>query len=149
MLDGNITIDSCNDIGGCRSIVLIDGYSVPSREADNGHLYVDLVHRGNGPLPHCGSIFVVWTSDGYYCIYSKNCNDLWNLASCYHHAMIHMVPLFVCDNKWTLIHDCASKIMASICDKYCCYKEDEHGTFACFKSEIFPFNFCPISYNHR
>jgi len=145
MLDGNVTIDSYDNTGGCRSIVLIDGYFVPSREADNGYLYADLVHRGNGRLPHCGSIFVVWTSDGYYCIYSKNCSDLWILASCHD---THGTTL-VCDNKWTLIHDCISKIMASICDKYCCYKEDDHGTFACFNSEIFPFNFCPISYTLR
>lgn len=125
MLVGNRTIDSYDDIGGsCSSIDLIGGSSGPlTNTIINGALHVDVVHGDNGPLPPSfGSSFVVKTWDRCYCIYSKACNGLCPIATCNENS-----TTCVYKYEWTLIHDCASKIMPFNCDKYCCYKEYNHG----------------------
>ena len=117
-------IDSCDNIrGSWSSIDLIAGSSSPSERSENGNFHADVVDGDNGPPPpSLGSSFVVKTWDRCSCIYSKACNGLCPVTSCHENS-----TTCVYNDDWTLIHDCASKIMPYICGNYCCYIEYNHG----------------------
>ena len=116
------TNDSNDNIGACKSIVLLGGCSDPSNEADDGDLYVDVVHTDDGTLLAPSLLvftFVVKTWDNCNYIYSQTCSNLWLTGSC----NVRQGNTLACNDAWT-----AFEITGSICDEKCCYKENVHET---------------------
>jgi len=134
MLVRNVTIDSYDDIGGCRrsSIDLVGGSWGSSEEPDDDVLHVDVVHGDNGPPPPSfGSSFVVYGYEGDTCIYTRNCEaELCTFAS----FDLKHCAIFVDNYGYTLTHDCGMiAATAQIWDKvYCdmlCYQAAKDGKF--------------------